>query len=1059
MKKIQTPLSRSGGCSRAVRWFQSASKQLAVLALMMGATIGLTSKSAAAASLIIPTNQTWRYIVPTSTTFCLNGTGWETTGFDDSTWAGPSPGGFTGGETTAATVTSLAGWLNTTTLPAPNGATIQGTPYYFRTHFNLATTNGLTLLFTNRVDDQAVWYINGIRVAQVSHLNDPEVCPPGGTGGGEATTNFVFVLTPAQLGGIVVPGDNVLAVSVHQNAVGSSDLVFGTSMTGDIASPDSLLTITNSPTNATVAERGSVTFTVGASGSPQAYYWQSNGVFIAGANGPSYTIPSTPFSANGSTFRCMVSNAVNSPFSAAATLTVTPDTTAPTALVATASTNGTDIVLTFSEPMNPAYADTGAFLVYETGTDFTAGTPPISAIVIGNTIALTMGAALTDGVNYSVYIADVYDTSLGVPDPGNVLSPNPTFIPLRRDLLLIDFNGPNNIWRFSLETNLFGTGWETIGYDDSTWTSGPTGIGRDASANGVPIVTPAYPIADSSATFLRRNFFLPSSTVGVTLSIRHVFEDGAVVYINGVEAGRFNAPTGTLSVASRAPANAPDPTPISAVLPLSTAGLVAGDNLIAVVVLQTGATSSDMEFALELSANIGTFAAGPATIIVPPASQTVAEGANVSLSVVADGALPLTYQWSRNGSPILNATNASFSILGVLPSQGGNYRVLVSNGLGSTNSPIATLTVIDDSTPPAFVSAIGDVTLTNITLTIYDAFGLNIAAANNAANYTVVPTGAGAPVTVLTATLAGNGSNVVLTTTPRTVQQNYNATLSSNIRDRSEAANLTTPLTRPVVATIVIMSYNQVWKYDESGNNLGGTWSNVGYDDSLWPSGAGFLAFENSLAPLTLFTNLAGGNGTNTSLNLTNATLGGIGGTNITFYFRTTLNGLPFDPAAPGNTIRSTSYFDDGGVIYVNGGEQLRFNLTNSPVALNYTNLAVAGSTEGAGGLITSNLTGFVQANNTIAAEVHQNTLTSSDIAWGMQLEALVTAFSAGCPTVKIVDNGNGTVTLSWTGAATLQESTALQTPSASTVWVNSARVNGTPFTPSGVRFYRLSCP
>src|ERR1051325_6034013 len=40
---------------------------------------------------IIPTNQMWRYIVPTDNAFCLNGTGWETPGFNDSAWAGPAP--------------------------------------------------------------------------------------------------------------------------------------------------------------------------------------------------------------------------------------------------------------------------------------------------------------------------------------------------------------------------------------------------------------------------------------------------------------------------------------------------------------------------------------------------------------------------------------------------------------------------------------------------------------------------------------------------------------------------------------------------------------------------------------------------------------------------------------------------------------------------------------------------------------------------------------------------------------------------------------------------------
>jgi hypothetical protein len=841
----------------------------------------------------------------------------------------------------------------------------------------------------------------------------------------------------------------------NDGAFAIDNVVFTTAVSSPIA-------ITNDPDSLVVGERGTAVFIVEASGSPQGFHWLSNGVPIPGANSSTYTIPSAPFSANGAVYSVIVSNGFNSPTSAGATLTVTADTTAPTAVRADASTNGTDVIITFSEPVNPAVADPSSFKVFPTGTDpEVTGIDSSGAVVNGSTITLTLVGTLADGVNYSVRMYDVYDTSEGVPG-GNVIDPNPSIIPVRRDLLLIDFDGPNNVWKYSIETNLFGTGWETAGYDDSdpvAWPSGPAalGVNTDANANSVPIRTATAYTANSAPQFFRRHFFLPASAVGTTLAIRHLFEDGAVVFINGQEAGRFNVATGVLSVATRAVANFTENSPLPPPAPLSTAGLVAGDNVIAVVVFQSGATSSDSIMALELVANIGTYAAGPPSIVTQPVGQSVNEGANVNFSVVADGALPLTYQWSRNGGAINGATNSSYSINGVLPSQAGDYRVLVSNNLGTSNSAIATLTVSADTTAPAFVSAVGDANLTNITLTITDAFGLNQTAAETEANYSVALTAGGGNLTIESAVLI-NPTTVLLTTSPRTPFQNYTVTLSG-IVDRSEAANVATPSSRPVQATIILFGYNQVWRYDESGNDLGSTWKDVGYNDGAWPSGAGFLAFETSAGPLTLFTNLAGGSGTNTSLNLTNQTLGGIGGTNITFYFRTPVGSLPFDPNAPGNVIRATSYFDDGGVIYVNGSEQVRFNLTNSPVALNYTNYAIAGSTEGAGGLITSNLQGFVQANNVIAAEVHQNVFTSSDIAWGMQLEALVTTFGAGCPKLSIVDNGNGTVTITWTGTATLQSSPDISSP---LNWVNVAGSPTSPYTVSSAgapKFFRLTCP
>src|SRR5215212_8086348 len=99
------------------RLISGLGKYSAAVALGAIAFASQLATSSAAQFQIIPTNQTWRYIVPNATTFCLNGTGWETAGFNDSAWSGPAPGGFTGGETIIA---SMAGWFNTTTLPAPS---------------------------------------------------------------------------------------------------------------------------------------------------------------------------------------------------------------------------------------------------------------------------------------------------------------------------------------------------------------------------------------------------------------------------------------------------------------------------------------------------------------------------------------------------------------------------------------------------------------------------------------------------------------------------------------------------------------------------------------------------------------------------------------------------------------------------------------------------------------------------------------------------------------------------------------------------------------------------
>jgi hypothetical protein len=856
------------------------------------------------------------------------------------------------------------------------------------------------------------------------------------------------VTATVTLAGTWFSGSTLYLLFADDNANSITDPGYAIDNFELIASPLNVIpvTITNSPASITVAERGLASFTVGASGAPKTYHWLSNGVPIVGASSATYTIPSTPFSANGAVYSVIVSNALGAQTSAGATLTVTADATPPTAVAANASTNGTDVIITFSEPVNPAVADPSSFKVFPTGTDpEVTGIDSSGAVVNGSTITLTLFGTLADGVNYSVRMYDVYDTSEGVPG-GNVIDPNPSIIPVRRDLLLIDFDGPNNLWKYTLETNLFGTGWETVGYDDSTpiWLEGPQGIGRDGSANGVPLRSAAYPINDSSPLFTRRHFFLPSSPVGVTLTFRHVFEDGAVIYINGQEARRVNVNAGALTVTSRAAGTATDPTPISAALSLPTTNLVAGDNVIAVVVLQSGATSSDSEMALELVANIGTFAAGPASIVTPPVGQAVNEGANVAFSVVADGALPLTYQWTRNGAPIDDATNSSYSITGVLPSQAGDYRVLVSNNLGSTNSPAATLTVNADVTAPVFVSAVGSVNLTNITLTITDAFGLNQTAAETEANYSV--TGPN-NLTIESAVLI-NSSNILLTTSPRTQSQSYTVTLSG-IVDRSAAANAATPSSRPLLGGIVILAPDDStqWSYNNLSNALDGLgWELPGYDTTGWLSGlAGFANRVEEIMPAGYETR---------TLTLVPVNVGGP----PTVYFRVAFN-FPGNPATA--QLRLVGVVDDGLVAYVNGVEAGRIRMTNAaPVSFNALATAASPETSDVHGLneVLLSTTALVQGNNLLAIQLHQNSLTSSDVAFSIQLVGEIAEFAAAGPTLTISYSG-GNVTVTWAGGGTLQHSTDISSPA------NWSNVPGTPTSPyttpatGPFRFYRVTVP
>lgn len=99
--------------------------------------------------------------------------------------------------------------------------------------------------------------------------------------------------------------------------------------------------------------------------------------------------------------------------------------------------------------------------------------------------------------------------------------------------------------------------------------------------------------------------------------------------------------------------------------------------------------------------------AGP-VIVTPPADKSVVVGDTVSLSVVAGGSAPFSYQWRKNGSPltdvdgqIAGAATAVLTLTGVQLADAGDYTVVVTNAIDSVSSAAAALTV---SAPPAITS-------------------------------------------------------------------------------------------------------------------------------------------------------------------------------------------------------------------------------------------------------------------------------------------------------------------------------------------------------------------
>ncbi|HYC79282.1 MAG TPA: immunoglobulin domain-containing protein, partial [Planctomycetota bacterium] len=77
----------------------------------------------------------------------------------------------------------------------------------------------------------------------------------------------------------------------------------------------------------------------------------------------------------------------------------------------------------------------------------------------------------------------------------------------------------------------------------------------------------------------------------------------------------------------------------------------------------------------------------------PTATQTVFEGATVTLTVAAAGGAPLFHQWGLNGVPIPGATSPTLTLTNVTYADDGTYACAVSNSCGLAVSAAAKVVV------------------------------------------------------------------------------------------------------------------------------------------------------------------------------------------------------------------------------------------------------------------------------------------------------------------------------------------------------------------------------
>ena len=170
-------------------------------------------------------------------------------------------------------------------------------------------------------------------------------------------------------------------------------------------------------------------------------------------------------------------------------------------------------------------------------------------------------------------------------------------------------------WRYEQSGTDLGTDWTASAFNDSGWPTGAALFGLDPNLiPPEPIRTPLTIAAGKITFYFRTHFTVPADQVISQLQVTHAIDDGAVFHLNGVEAGRFNMPSGPIGFSTQA-STSHEATTLET-LTLSLGSLVPGDNVIAVEVHQQGNASSDIVFGMRLDALILTNSPASAGIVI-----------------------------------------------------------------------------------------------------------------------------------------------------------------------------------------------------------------------------------------------------------------------------------------------------------------------------------------------------------------------------------------------------------------------------------------------------------
>ena len=434
--------------------------------------------------------------------------------------------------------------------------------------------------------------------------------------------------------------------------------------------------ITAQPPNLLVLAGTNATFGVSLTGSVSyfRYQWQLYGTNILNATNATYAITSVA-TINAGNYSLIVTNLAGGVTSSNAILAVV---TSPASLTNYAGSTATFSTFTFS-PMplgdrwqwqkNGANLFDGGNISGSAGNTLTVANISDSdagmySVIVSNALGTITTSNATLAVNDTLTITTQPQSQTNV--IGSTVSFNATAYGVSPLLFQWYFNGT------PVGSPTAGTNFATYTITNvSTNQAGiytvqvVNGSGSVMSSNAVltvavsPVIT-AQPLSrtnnlNSTATF--------SVTAFSALPLGYQWQQNGTNLVNG---GKFSGVTNST---------------------LTITGVTSNEATIyAVIVTNTtgGATSSNAVLTVLY----------PPLVTAQPSSLLVLPGTNVAFGASLNGTTPFAYNWQFNGTNILNATNATYTISSVVTNNAGNYSLVITNAAGSVTSSVAGLTVL-----------------------------------------------------------------------------------------------------------------------------------------------------------------------------------------------------------------------------------------------------------------------------------------------------------------------------------------------------------------------------